>query len=262
MLAPERRIAVLALATFASGTEAYVYTGLLSDVASDLSVDVGRAGLLATGLAVTYAFCAPFLASLTAALPRRRVLTLGLWSLGVVDLAASAAPSFAWLLASRVVCGAIAAFVNPSAGAGGAAAPPPYGARLHRHLFVRRVSRASRQRGCWSARLDVGLFQACIGLGSILRILCDGRLPDRSDAARYLPRLIAVIVCTQLGYVGAQSLSLAVPTASALLATSIRRDADLPDRPVQRCELRRPSRAVHAQAGRRCRAYPTKCRSG
>jgi hypothetical protein len=180
----------------------------------------------------------------------------------VVDLAASAVTSFAWLLASPVVCGAIAAFVNPSAGAGGAAAPPPYGARLHRHLFVRRVSRASRQRGCWSARLDVGLFQACIGLGSILRILCDGRLPDRSDAARYLPRLIAVIVCTQLGYVGAQSLSLAVPTASALLATSIRRDADLPDRPVQRCELRRPSRAVHAQAGRRCRAYPTKCRSG
>jgi predicted MFS family arabinose efflux permease len=51
----DRRIAVLALATFASGTEAYVYAGLLSDVAAELSVDVGRAGLLATGFAVTYA---------------------------------------------------------------------------------------------------------------------------------------------------------------------------------------------------------------
>lgn len=301
----DRHIAVLALATFASGTEAYVYAGLLSDVAAELSVDLGRAGLLATGFAVTYAVLAPLLASLTAALPRREVLTLGLVALGLVNLAAAAAPTFAWLLASRVACGAIAAFVGPSATAAASALVPPE--RRGRAMamvsagmalaFTLGVPLGSAVGGVFGWRatfvfagillllcaaairlllprvpvtdtaglatlgiaLDpavlpglaltalvftatfssvaflgpvanavagargfgVGLFQACIGLGSILGIVLGGRLSDRGDAARYLPAFLAVIVCTQLGYVGAQSSSPAMPAASALLAFSI-----------------------------------------
>jgi DHA1 family inner membrane transport protein len=301
----DRRIAVLALATFASGTEAYVYAGLLSDVAAELSVDVGRAGLLATGFAVTYAVLAPLLASLTGALPRRQVLTLGLVALGLVNLAAAAAPTFAWLLVSRIACGAIAALVGPSATAAASALVTPDrrgramalvsagmalaftlgvplgsaigGAFGWRATFVFAgallllcaaairllvprvpVTDASGLGTLWigldpavlprlvltalvftatfssvaylgpvanavvGARgFGVGLFQACIGLGSILGIVLGGRLSDRPDALRHLPTLLAVIVCTQLGYVGAQSLSLVVPIASALLAFSI-----------------------------------------
>lgn len=115
------RIAVLALATFATGTEAYVYAGLLSDVAGDLGVTIARTGLLASAFAITYAVLAPFLASLTAAVPRRTLLVGGLAAIGVVNIAASFAPSFGWLLASRVLCGVVAAIIGPAATAMAAA---------------------------------------------------------------------------------------------------------------------------------------------
>jgi MFS transporter, DHA1 family, inner membrane transport protein len=119
------RIAVLALATFASGTEAYVYAGLLSDLTRDLGVGLAQGGLLATAFAVTYAILAPPLASLTARWPRRTVLTAGLATVGLLNLAAAVSPTFAWLLASRIACGLVAALIGPSASAAASALVPP-----------------------------------------------------------------------------------------------------------------------------------------
>lgn len=301
----DRRVAVLALATFASGTEAYVYAGLLSDVARDLAVDVGHAGLLATAFAVTYAVLAPPLASMTAGLPRRRVLALGLVAIGIINLAAAAAPSFGWLLASRVACGLVAAVVGPSASAAAAAlVAPEYRGRAMATVaagmslaFTLGVPLGSAVGGAFGWRatfifagllllacaaairvvlprvpvtdaaglstlrsafdpavlprlsltaavfaasftsvaylgpianavagahgFGVGLFQACIGLGSIGGVLAGGRLADRPHRERHLPRLLSVVVVTQLGYVAAQTLSLPTPANSALLALSI-----------------------------------------
>lgn len=301
----DRRIAILALATFASGTEAYVYAGLLSDVADELAVDISRAGFLATGFAVTYALLAPLLAPLTAALPRRTVLVAGLVALGAVNLAAASASTFAWLFASRVACGAIAAFVGPSATAAASALVPPdqrgramgvvsagmalaftvgvpigsavgglFGWRatfvfaglllllcalairlglppvprtdasglatlrvagrpavLPRLLLTAFVFTATFVSVAYIGPIanavagargfGVGLFQGCIGLGSILGIVIGSRLADRPDAARYLPRMLAAIAVTQLGYFAAQSAALTVSAGSAVLALSI-----------------------------------------
>lgn len=301
----DNRVAVLALATFASGTEAYVYAGLLSDVARDLHVDIGRAGLLATAFAVTYAVLAPPLASLTARLPRRGTLTIELAVIGLINLAAALASSFASLLASRVACGAVAALVGPSASAAAAALVPaeqrgramatvaagmslaftlgvPLGSAVGGafgwratfvfagllllacaaaiRLVLPSVPATDRaglatlgvagDAAVWPRLLltalafaasfssvaylgpvanavagaqgfGVGLFQACIGLGSIVGVVAGGRLADRPRRERYLPRLLSVVVLTQLGYVAAQSLSIPVGTASALLAVSI-----------------------------------------
>ncbi len=54
-------ILVLALATFAVGTGTFIVTGLLGDVAEDLSVSVATAGHLVTVFAVAYALFSPFL---------------------------------------------------------------------------------------------------------------------------------------------------------------------------------------------------------
>ena len=121
----QSRVWVLALATFATGTEGYVYAGLLADLAGDLQVTVGRAGLLAAGFAITYALLAPPLAALTASLPRRGVLVGGLAALALVNLLASLSPSFGALLASRVACGIVAAVVGPAATVTAASLVPP-----------------------------------------------------------------------------------------------------------------------------------------
>ena len=47
---------------------------------------------------------------------------------------------------------------------------------------------------------EIGLVQACIGIGSILGIVVGGALADTSDARRHLLWLFAVIGVTQLGF--------------------------------------------------------------
>lgn len=64
----------------------------------------------------------------------------------------------------------------------------------------------------------VGAFQACIGLGSVLRILAGGRLANRPRAERALPVLFAMIALTQAGVV---AVTLTSTGASALIAASI-----------------------------------------
>jgi len=298
----DRRVLILALATFAAGTEAYVYAGLLGDMARDLGVSVGQMGLLAAGFAVTYAVAAPVLASLTARWPRDRVLTLGLTAAGLVNLAAAAAPDFGWLFASRIACGLIAAAIGPSATAAASALVPPEargramavvgagtslaftlgvplgsaigglfgwrstfvfaGLLLFVCAFAIRfvlprvpptdavglatlkigLDRTVAPRLALTALIftatfstvaylgpvanavagargfQIGLFQACIGFGSIIGILIGGRLADRARPTSYLPRLLLVVVLTQLGYVAAQSMEAGTVLAAVLLA--------------------------------------------
>lgn len=121
----DKRILVLALASFAVGTEAHVYAGHLAALAEELGVSVARAGQLAAAFAATYALAAPPLAGALAALDRRRVILAGLCAVGVLNLAAVAAPSFGALLVVRVLCGVAACLVGPTAAAAAAALAPP-----------------------------------------------------------------------------------------------------------------------------------------
>lgn len=119
------RVPVLALASFAMGTEAYVYVGHLGALSADLGVTIAEAGLLATVFALTYAVAAPILSSLVAALDRRTVIAWGLAAIGTLNALAALAPGFETLVALRFACGLAAALVGPAASAAAAALAPP-----------------------------------------------------------------------------------------------------------------------------------------
>lgn len=118
------RIFVLALASFAVGTETYVFAGLLARLAADLQVTVALAGQLAAAFALTFAVCAPITAVLVARLDRKRVLVAALATLALLNVAAALMPAFGGLLAVRILCGVAATLVLPIASASAASLVP------------------------------------------------------------------------------------------------------------------------------------------
>jgi len=107
----------LVLATFASGTQTYVFAGLLSEVAGDLGVPLGTAGLISAVFAVTFAVAAPFAAMLASTRERRRVLTAALVATALINGLAAFVPNFEALVGLRLVAALAAAFINPIASA-------------------------------------------------------------------------------------------------------------------------------------------------
>ena len=94
---------VLALSAFAIGTTEFVIMGLLPEVATDLSVSIPNAGWLITGYALGVAVGAPFMALLTARLPRRQalIILMGIFILG--NLLCALAWGYSSLMLARVV---------------------------------------------------------------------------------------------------------------------------------------------------------------
>jgi DHA1 family inner membrane transport protein len=121
-----RAVPLLALATFALGTEAFVYAGHLAALAADLDASLASAGQLATAFALTYALSAPLVAGLLARFDRRRVLVAGLNALAALNLMAAVAPSLEALIALRIACGIAAGAVGPIASAAAAELAPPH----------------------------------------------------------------------------------------------------------------------------------------
>jgi DHA1 family inner membrane transport protein len=119
------RIPVLALASFAMGTEAHVYAGHLESLARDVGQPVAAAGQLATAFALTYALTAPVVAGLVARFDRRTMILIGLVLVGILNIAASVAPSMPSLLAIRVACGLAAGLVGPISSLAAAELAPP-----------------------------------------------------------------------------------------------------------------------------------------
>ena len=121
-----RGVLVLAFASFAVGTQAFVFAGLLAFMAADLGVGVGMAGQLASAFALTFAVTAPFVATILGPFDRKRIILAGLGVLGALNLLAALAPSFALLMALRVGCGLAATLVIPMASAAAAQLAPPH----------------------------------------------------------------------------------------------------------------------------------------
>jgi predicted MFS family arabinose efflux permease len=111
-----RRLLVLALGTFAVGTDSFVIAGLLPGISRSLHVGTAAAGQLITAYALAYALLSPVLAAATARWPRRGVLLGGL----VVFIAGTAGsallPSYAAVLVCRAVAGAGGAMIVPTSG--------------------------------------------------------------------------------------------------------------------------------------------------
>ncbi|MGH2761634.1 MAG: MFS transporter, partial [Thermoleophilaceae bacterium] len=93
---------LLALGTFAIGTDGYVIAGILPQVAADLDVSVGAAGQLVTVFAIAYAVGSPLVNAASARIPRRRLLVWAMLCFTLANALAAVAPSYAVLAAARV----------------------------------------------------------------------------------------------------------------------------------------------------------------
>lgn len=120
-----RRTGILALGTFAVGTDSFILAGFLPDVAGTLGVSLASAGLAVTVFAGAYALGSPVLATLTARLPRRTLLVSALLVLALANLGSAAAPAFWMLLATRILAALGAAAFTPNAAAVASALVPP-----------------------------------------------------------------------------------------------------------------------------------------
>ncbi|KUJ69799.1 purine efflux pump PbuE [Streptomyces albus subsp. albus] len=119
------RLLLLALGTFAVGTDTMVIAGILGPVADDLDVSVSAAGQLVTVFALAYALLAPVLATLTASWPRRRLLLTALAVFTAANALSALAPTYGLLLATRVLAAAGAALYTPTANAVATSIVPP-----------------------------------------------------------------------------------------------------------------------------------------
>ncbi|MFG1604784.1 MFS transporter [Actinoplanes sp. NPDC049265] len=120
-----RSTAVLALGTFAVGTDAFVVAGFLPAMSASLGVSAATAGQSVTVFALSYAVLAPVVSTLAARVPRRLLLVTALLVLAAANLGSALAPTLPVLLATRVLAAAGAAGYTPNAGAVSAALVRP-----------------------------------------------------------------------------------------------------------------------------------------
>ncbi|MEV0905643.1 MFS transporter [Streptomyces hokutonensis] len=111
------RLLLLALGTFAVGTDGMVTAGILPLVARDLDVSISVAGQMVTVFALSYGVLAPILATVTARWPRRRALLTALAVFSAANALTALAPSYDALLATRVLAAVGAALYTPTANA-------------------------------------------------------------------------------------------------------------------------------------------------
>ncbi|MEV6175969.1 Cmx/CmrA family chloramphenicol efflux MFS transporter [Streptomyces sp. NPDC052015] len=94
---------LLALAVFAMGTSEFMLAGLLPDIASDLDVTVGTAGLLTSAFAIGMIAGAPLMAGLARHWPGRSSLLGFVLVFSAAHAAGATTSSFPVLFATRVV---------------------------------------------------------------------------------------------------------------------------------------------------------------
>ncbi|CAP54929.1 MFS transporter [Gluconacetobacter diazotrophicus] len=119
------RILLLALGTFAIGTEGYAIAGLLPMIASDLRISVAQCGQMVTVFALAYALGGPVLVARFGAMARKRLIIGSLLVFGLTNLLAAFARSWEVLAVARVLAGfAAALFMAPASAAAVALSPP------------------------------------------------------------------------------------------------------------------------------------------
>ncbi|MGZ0237889.1 Cmx/CmrA family chloramphenicol efflux MFS transporter [Streptomyces sp. CPS1] len=116
---------LLALAVFAMGTSEFMLAGLVPDIASDLGVTVGTAGLLTSAFALGMAIGAPLMAALARNRPGRSSLLGFLLLFAAAHAVGASASGFPVLCATRVVAAlANAGFLAVALTTAGTLVPP------------------------------------------------------------------------------------------------------------------------------------------
>lgn len=118
-------VIALAAASFAIGTQAFAFVGLLAEMAFDLNTSIGSAGKLIAIYALLFAVAAPPIATRTLTRERRGMIIIGLVVVALANLISAAAPDIWALSALRVVAALGAATVMPLASTAAAALAPP-----------------------------------------------------------------------------------------------------------------------------------------
>lgn len=106
---------LLFVATLALGTDEFVISGILPDVAADLDVSSGRAGLLVTAFALAFCLGSPVAAVVTDRIDKKHVLVGGLILFAVANALMAIADVFAIAIVLRIIAGLAAAAVSPTA---------------------------------------------------------------------------------------------------------------------------------------------------
>lgn len=94
---------VLGLAVFAQGTSEFMLSGLVPDLARDLSVPVGAAASLTSAYAIGMVLGAPVMAALSARWPRRRALAAFLIVFVATHVVGAVSGEFAVVFGTRVI---------------------------------------------------------------------------------------------------------------------------------------------------------------
>jgi predicted MFS family arabinose efflux permease len=108
------RVLVLALGTFAIGTDAFIIGGILPEIAQDLSVSIGKTGLVVSVFSLSYALGSPIISALSARWRRAIVMIGGLAAFSVANLFSALSPTLACLLVTRVFAALSAGLVAPA----------------------------------------------------------------------------------------------------------------------------------------------------
>ncbi|WP_046504422.1 Cmx/CmrA family chloramphenicol efflux MFS transporter [Streptomyces odonnellii] len=116
---------LLAVAVFAMGTSEFMLAGLLPDIASDLDVTVGTAGLLISAFAIGMIVGAPLVAALSRDWPRRSSLLAFILTFAAAHAVGAVTTSFPVLFTTRVVAAlANSGFLAVALTAAAALVPP------------------------------------------------------------------------------------------------------------------------------------------
>ncbi|UQI46320.1 MFS transporter [Streptomyces sp. HU2014] len=208
---------VLALGTFAVGTDAFVIAGLLPEISDSLDVSVGAAGQLVSVFSLAYALLSPVLATLTSRWSRRSVLILALLVFAVGNVVTALAPNYTLVLISRVVAAAGAAMFTPNAGATAATlAGAEQRGRAIAIVTVGLTASLALGAPLGTAIGDALGWQATMwfvtGLALVVAPVIALRLPDVAVGARaglrqrLAPltdrRVVGVLACTLIAFVG------------------------------------------------------------
>jgi predicted MFS family arabinose efflux permease len=110
----DRRVFLLALGTFAIGTDAFIIAGVLPEISTNLSSSLGATGLVVSVFSLAYAVGSPVVSSLSIRWRRSTVLIGGLGVFAFANLLSAASPTLGILLASRVLAALAAGLVAPA----------------------------------------------------------------------------------------------------------------------------------------------------
>jgi DHA1 family inner membrane transport protein len=117
---PERRsrvdprVFLLALATFAIGTDAFIIAGILPQIARDMQCSIGMSGLVVSVFSVSNAIGSPIITAFSARLSRLVVVGGGLLGFTVANILSAVSATLPLLLATRVLAALAAGLVAPA----------------------------------------------------------------------------------------------------------------------------------------------------